>query len=135
MNFVKKIKNNKGVSLADVAAAIVIMTLLAGTIGNMFYQVYYNVSKVRLNAIAINNAVKILEDTDKLAYEEVDNNMLENNDYNLPENVQASINVEKYSDINPDKKDIIKIITLTINYTLGEETEEITFKKLKIKEI
>lgn len=135
MKFIKKIKSNKGVSLADVAAAIIIISMLAATVANMFHQIYLNISKVRLNAIALNSAVRILEDTDRLAYEDVDNDLLTENDYNIPENIEVVINVENYNEQYPEKQDLIKIVTLTINYTLYDSTEEIVFKKLKIKEI
>ena len=135
MKLIKKIKTNKGVSLVDVGIAIILITMFAAIIGNMFYIIYLNVAKIRLDAITINYAVKILEDTDKFSYEEVDNEFITKNGYDLPKNIKAIINVEKYSDKNPDKEDIIKIITLTINYTLENDTQEFTFKKLKIKEI
>lgn len=135
MKFIKEIKTNRGVSLADVAVAIILISIMLTTMGNMFYQVYYNMGKVRLNAIAMYYAVNILEDTDRFAYEEVDNDFLTKNDYNLQENFEATINVEKYSDQYPEKEDIIKIVTLTINYTYQGTQEELTLKKLKIKEI
>lgn len=135
MKLIKKIKTNKGVSLVDVGIAIILITMFAAIISNMFYIIYLNVAKIRLDAITINYAITILEDTDKFSYEEVDNEFITKNGYDLPENIKAIINVEKYSDKNPDKEDIIKIITLTINYTLENDTQKFTFKKLKIKEI
>jgi len=135
MKFIKKIKSNKGVSLADVAIAIIVIMILGATIANMFYQLYYNVSMVRLNASAINCAVNILEDIDRLPYEQIDNNLLTKKDYDVSDNFDILIDVKKYSEENPGKEDIIKIVTLTINYELLGDTEQIIFKKLKIKEL
>lgn len=135
MKIIKKIKSNKGVSLVDIGVAIIIIMLLGATIANMFYQIYYNVSMIRLNATAVNYAVNILEDIDRLAYEDVDNDLLISNDYDLASMFEASIDVEKYIENNPEKEDIIKIVTLTIKYKMSGDSEEITFKKLKIKEM
>lgn len=135
MKLIKKIRLNKGVTLTDVAIALVIISILAGTVANMFYKLHLNVSMIRLNATAINYAVNILEDIDRLPYEEVDHRLLEERDYGLKSMFTANIDVDKYSDINTEKEDIIKIITLTISYNMSGNTEEITLKKLKIKEI
>lgn len=135
MKLIKKIRLNKGVTLTDVVIALIIISILAGTVANMFYKLHLNVSMIRLNATAINYAVNILEDIDRLPYEEVDHRLLEERDYGLKSMFTATIDVDKYSDINTDKEDIIKIITLKISYNMSGNTEEITLKKLKIKEI
>ena len=135
MKLIKKIKSNRGVTLTDIGVAVIIITILGVVIANMFYNIHLNVSMIRLNATAINYAVNILEDIDRLPYEEVNNNLLELKDYNLKNMFTATINVENYNEQNTDKEDIIKIVTLTISYNMSGESDEITLKKLKIKEI
>lgn len=135
MKIIKKIKSNRGVTLTDIGVAVIIITILGVVIANMFYNIHLNVSMIRLNATAINYAVNILEDIDRLPYEEVNNNLLELKDYNLKNMFTATINVENYNEQNTDKEDIIKIVTLTISYNMSGESDEITLKKLKIKEI
>lgn len=135
MKIIKKIKSNKGVTLTDVGVAIIIIMLLGVVIANMFYNIYLNVSLIRLNATAVNYAVNILEDIDRLPYEEVNNNLLVLKDYNIKSMFTAKIDVENYNEQNTDKEDLIKIVTLTISYNMSGESDEIIFKKLKIKEI
>ena len=138
MNLESKIKSNKGVSGTDVVVAILIMVILGGLVSNMFYQLYYNTVMIRLNAIALNYAVNILEYTDKLNYDEVNNdlNPILKEKYNIPESFTVALQVDKYTDQHPEKEDIIKILTLTISYSLGNNnSEELIIKKLKVKEM
>ena len=137
MKFRNIIKSNKGVTGTDIVVAILVIMILSGVVANMFYQLYYNTSMIKLNAMAVNYAVNILEYTDKLSYADVNEelNQILKEVYDIPDNFDIVLDVEKYSDINPAKKDIIKILTLNINYTLSGNTENLTIKKLKIKEI
>ena len=136
MKFINKFKLNIGATLSDIVISIGIMIILGGTIAGMFYKLYYNTTMIRLNAIAVNYAVSILEDIDKLSYEDVSENVNYKVKFNIPDNFRVTLNVDKYSDENLNKEDIIKIVELTIKYSLQDgEEEQFNIKKLKIKEI
>lgn len=137
MEVLKKMKSNRGVTLTDVVVAILIMIIFTTILTSSFYNVYkYNIS-IRKNAIAVDYAVKILEDIDKMPYEDVTNdlnNTLTQN-YNMQENYTASISVTNYNSIYSSKEDIIKIVTVNINYNFDNQTETYAVQKLKIKEM
>ena len=133
----EKFKSNKAVTMADVIVGILIMIIFTGILTNSFYRIYKHNISIRMNAIAIDYAVKILEDTDKISYEEVNNslnNLLEEK-YNMNDNYTAHLEIENYNKDNETKEDIIKIVTLTINYNVLNENQTYKVKKLKIKEM
>lgn len=132
-----KLKSNNGVSTIDVVTAVTILSLFVGIIGNLYYQIVKNNAMIRSNTIAVYYAIKIAEDIDKMSYENVDNNLNENinQNYGLPENFDAKINVEKYNQDDSSKQDIIKKVNITINYTFLKEERNYKIDKLKIKEL
>ena len=88
--------------------------------------------------MAVNYAVIILEDTDRLPYAEVTTENLMNNvqdRYYMSDNYTANIEVTNYSDIDSTKEDIIKIVKVTISYKLRDQEYSYTVQKLKIKEM
>lgn len=133
----EKFKSNKAATIADVVVGILIMIIFTGILTNSFYRIYKHNISIRMNAIAIDYAVKILEYTDKISYEEVNNslNNLLKEKYNMNDNYIAYLEVENYNKDNETKEDIIKIVTLTINYNVLNENQTYKVKKLKIKEM
>ena len=69
-------------------------------------------------------------------YEEVTETLNENikSNYNLPDSFTANITVKKYNEEDTSKQDIIKIVTIKIDYNFMNETKSYELKKLKIKE-
>ena len=53
----------------------------------------------------------------------------------IADNIQIDIQVEKYSDEDASKKDLIKIVTITVQYEYMNSNQSYELKKLKIKEI
>lgn len=122
--------------MTDVIVAMIVLTLFVGIISTMYYQIAYANSQIRMNAIAVHYAVKIAEATDKMKYEEVDEtlNATLNETYELPENFNATIQVKKYNEDDETKQDIIKIVTIKIDYEFMDTAKSYQLKKLKIKE-
>lgn len=129
-------KENKGISLVDVITAMLILTLFVGVISSLYYQLAYHTSAIRMNALAVNYAVKIAEATDKMTYEEVEESLNETlkETYQFPDSIDANITVQKYSDENEGKQDVIKIVTIKVDYEFAKEQRTYEIKKLKIKE-
>lgn len=130
-------KNDKGISMIDVIIAIIILTLFVSIIGSLYYQILYYNRAIKMNAKAVSYAVTIAEYTDKIEYEDVKEDLLNENvkqKYGLEDGFEAKIKVENYSDIDQTKEDVIKIITITIDYEFLNETRSYEIKKLKIKE-
>lgn len=123
--------------MADLAAGIAILCIFVGVIGNLYYQIAFRSNMIRLNTIAIYYSVKIAEDIDRIAYEEVTNNLNTNlkTKYQIPDFLNVTINVRNYNEIDTTKQDIIKIVTIKVEYTFNNQTDYYQIEKLKIKEI
>lgn len=122
--------------MTDIIIAIVILSMFVGLIGSLYYNIAYSNNSIRMDATAAYYAIKIAEATDKMTYEEVEeslNGTLEEK-YNLPENFNASIQVENYNENDSEKLDIIKTVTIKIDYSFMKESKIYELKKLKIKE-
>lgn len=123
----------------DIVVSIVVLSLFAGIIAGMFAELFIQNVSIRMDAIAVNYAVTILEDTDRLSYAEVTTeNMMKNVEegrYYMADNYTANIEVTNYSDMDSSKEDIIKIVKVTISYTLRNQEYSYTVQKLKIKEM
>ena len=133
----KKLKSNKGISMADVVIALLILIILSGVIGNILYQIAYNNAALRMNAIATDYAVKVAEYIDKIPYENVTNEMQITtiNGEKIIDKFNVSIEVENYNNDDSTKEDIIKKVIITVNYNILKETKNYKIQKLKIKEM
>ena len=116
--------------MADVVIAIVILCMFVGLISSLYYKIAYANSSIRYDAMAVAYAVRIAEDTDKLTYEEVVDGLT----YDLQEGYTATVQVENYNEDDETKQDIIKTVTIKINYSFMNTEKSYTLKKLKIKE-
>ena len=122
----------------DIVVSILVLSLFAGVIAGMFAELFIQNISIRMDAMAVNYAVIILEDTDRLPYAEVTTENLMNNvqdRYYMSDNYTANIEVTNYSDIDSTKEDIIKIVKVTISYKLRNQEYSYTVQKLKIKEM
>ncbi len=129
-------KTNRGVTMTDVIIAIIILSLFVGVISSLYYKIAYYNNAIRMNAMAVHYAVRIAEDTDKMIYEDVGDNLNESikTNYNLPDTFTANIMVKKYNEEDTTKQDIIKIVTIKIDYEFMNDKKSYEIKKLKIKE-
>ncbi len=137
MNILNKFKLNTGATLTDVVIAMLIIMLFTGILTTTFSGLYKNNIHIKMNAIAADYAIKILEDIDKMPYEEVDNTLNEeiSKKYEDYKNYEAHLDIENYNKDDDSKEDIIKIVKLTIKYKVIDSNEEYVVKKLKIKEM
>ena len=133
----KKIKENKAATMTDVVIGVIILIMFTGILTTSFYNIYSHNIAIRMNAVAVDYTIKILEDIDKMSYEEVTNDL--NNtiseDYDIKENYIINIDVENYNKNDETKQDIIKIVKVTVKYKVFKNEQEYTVKKLKIKEM
>lgn len=132
-----KFKSSKGVTLADVVIGMMILIMFTGILTTSFYNIYKHNLTARYDAMVLDYAIKILEGTDKMTYEEVTNDLSDtlNIMYNIPDDYEITLNVEKYNKDDNTLNDIIKIVTLNIEYEVPGETKTYSVTKLKYKEI
>jgi len=133
----EKIRENRAATMTDVVIGMLILIIFTGILTTSFFRIYINNMEVRMNALAVNYSIKILEDIDKMMYEEVTNDL--NNtlkdSYDIKNNYIVNLEVENYNKNDETKQDIIKIVKVTVKYKVGNKEEEYTVKKLKIKEM
>ncbi len=134
----KNIKSNRGVSITDVVIALIILTIFTGVIGNLIYQIAYNNAALRVNAIAVDYAVKEAEYIDKIAYEDVQTSnekITQINGEDVLDAFTVKLDVEDYKGNDETKQDIIKKVTITVNYNILKDEKSYKIEKLKIKEM
>lgn len=132
-----KIKSEKGFTIQDLLIACFIFVLFTGLIGTLMYQVYEINTRANLTSQMCIYAVQILEDIDKISYEEAQTKT--GADYKEQFSIPQGYNVElQFTDYGEGKEyiqDIIKIVDLKISYTVAGQTEEFSVRRLKIKEV
>ena len=130
------IKSNSGFTMADLVVALSIFVIFTGIIGSLFYSAYKINMQVKMSGNAMYYAMQILEDIDKIPYDQVTNGMEESyiSKYSITSGFSLEIDVSNYNEGN-SKEDLIKKVKLTITYDLAGNTEEIVVNRLKVKEI
>lgn len=134
-------KNNKGFTTADVAIAIIIITIFVGIITTVFYNFYLTSTSKNRNAIATNCIIDVIEQAKSMKYEEVnqDNINLLVEDLlskgSIPNGYTVTAEVQKYNETegNTDKQDLIKILKVKVEYMLSNKTEKIEISTLLTK--
>ena len=129
---IENLKSNKGFTIQDAGIAIIILLLFAGVIGGSYITIYQVQSETKLSAVTNIYAIQILENLDKISYEEVVNGMEEKyrTEYGIPNTMGLKLEVNSY-----DQADTVKKIRLTMNYDLSNQSQELVLEKLKVKEL
>lgn len=133
----KLIKSNKGFTMQDLIIAMLIITIFVGLVSSLMYSVYYINIKTDLTSQMSTYAVQILEDIDKIAYEEVTPSLASTykEKFSIPAGFNINIEVSNYGEGMENIEDIIKIVKLSISYNLRGEEQTFSVQRLKIKEI
>lgn len=132
-----RISSNKGFTMQDLLIACFIIIAFVGIISSLMYTVYKTNIKARLMSQMTVYSVKILENIDKISYEEVQTKTAQEykNEFSIPDGFDVQIQISNYAENSNASNDVIKIINLKLSYRFGNETEEFAVTKLKIKEI
>lgn len=142
------IKGNRGFTTADIVVAIVVMMIFVGMIATLFYNFYLSTTAKNRNAMATNYIVDVIEEIKAMNYDEVQKDTQDSNSINnliqqleatkqIPKGYIITGEVQKYNETegNTDKKDLVKILTIRVEYSLGKKTEKIEISTLLIKTI
>ncbi len=157
----KKLKQEKGFAGSDALIAILIISLFAGLIATISYNIYLSNSSIKRMSKATEYIVDMFEYIDKAYYDEVTKENLTkyfNDKYYYQEDgvtvksdpevkiqeqeeevntpFKAQINIVKFNETegNKDKLDLVEEITMTISYKLGNKDQRIEMKKTKTRE-
>lgn len=128
---IEKIKLNKGFTMQDVIVAMMVLILFSGIIAGSFVTIYKIQAETKLSSLATLYAIQILENIDKIAYDEVTTGDLKTwkSDYGISDRMNLDLNVSTY-----DSTKNIKLVKLTISYDFGGDTQTLVMEKFKVKE-
>lgn len=146
-----KLKDNKGFAASDALIAVLIIALFTGIIATLIYNIYLSNTSLKRMSKANGYIVDVFEYIDKTYYGEVNQEDLikyfndkynteaqavSNNEQSVNTPYKVIINVEKYNELegNSDKLDLVKQITMQVNYKLGSRDQKIKMKKIKSRE-
>lgn len=134
-----KFKKERGFVAIDAALGTTILIILSGLVIVLVLNVYNTNISMHRSSMATDYTVEILENAKLLNYYDTKliegtyegNNIL---GVNLGNNYNARLVVQDYNKIegNEDKKDLIKILELTLEYTDGNLNKNIKVSTLKI---
>ena len=133
----KKIKSEKGFTMEDLTVAVIIIITFVGIITSLMYSVKKLNVETDLTAQMTSYAVQIIEDIDKISYEEVNEELAKtyNEKFSIPKAFKIDLKVSKYGEGIENMKELIKIVDLKISYTFKGNEQKFTVQKLKIKEM
>ena len=131
------LKKESGFTGTDIIIAIVMVVLFTSIILSLMYNIkYQNLKQVYKLASNI-YLTETLENIGIADYDDVVN-MNSNDETELipeiPDIFTERIDVVNISDIDSTKSDLIKKVTVTISYKIGNKTYEEVAQRLKIKE-
>ena len=113
----RKLKSESGFTMYDLIVAMFLITLFVGLIASLMYSSYKINMETNLMMQASAYSVQILEDIDKIAYEEVDSSLASKykSDFSIPAGFNVNLEVSKYGE-EQNLQDVMKIVKLTISY-------------------
>ena len=132
------LKNNKGITVADISISIIIMLMFTSLIAGLIYNINIISKSVERNTEATYIAQNVLEQAKISQYDEVNNEswiekMVEQNNkqgykleiqVGIPENISEKINNQNEKFYNQNS-DIIKKVTAKVLYTVGKENKSV----------
>lgn len=143
----KKLKNEKGVTGIDISIATIVILLFVSIIASLIYSFSEASKGIERKSEATHLAIQIIENIKQMNYEDVmeDKNGGINLEYIKQKTGQEidalsgyniTINVENYKDKMQDDtlEDVIKIVKVTIDYTLGKDTQTVDITTALTKE-
>lgn len=154
------LKGQKGFAASDALIAVLIITLFAGLIATISYNIYLSNSSIKRMSIATSYIVDVFEYIDKSYYDDVtieglkgqysylteytgDANSIEQDDNTVRLGIlEGKTDNDRYTirivldQYKPDDNslDLVKKITMTVSYKLGNKPQEITMKHIKSRE-
>lgn len=124
-----KLKSNKAFTMQDLIIAFIILLLFTGVVGSGIVAIYRVQAETKLNSLATLYAIQIMENIQKISYDEVKSGDLKNwrEDYGIPDRMNLTLDV---AEVNNNKKRV----SLTISYQFSGKTESIVLEEFKAKE-
>lgn len=135
-NIIRKLKLNSGITGADITIAIAIFIILVPLVMLVFTNIYINTQMTKRNSEATSYATAIFEAAEKMYYDDVTIESLNNkkDSLNIPIGYEVNISVKNYNENDSTKADVVKTINITIGFKVGKQTDMVQMSKIKAKE-
>lgn len=138
------LKNNKGITGADAVLGVALAILFSGIIATLSYNIYVTSSSLKRSSKALEYITSTFEYVATQYYDNVTEDNIKEYINNLDEKIstnegkpyKAQVSVTKYNQIegNTDKLDLVKEITMSVTYKLGDKDQTIEIKTAKSRE-
>lgn len=128
-----KLRDNKGVTGADLSVALIVIVLFVGIISALVYNFGMASKAVNRKATATNIAISKIEELKAINTAEQYDDLQNEGPIYKDESGQTvqkgpykvTTQITKYSDLKQGLQDVIKIAKVTVEYSVGKENESI----------
>lgn len=138
------LKSNKGITGTDAVLGVALAILFSGIIATLSYNIYVTSSSLKRSSKALEYITSTFEYVATQYYDNVTEDNIKEYINNLDEKIstnegkpyKAQVSVTKYNQIegNTDKLDLVKEITMSVTYKLGDKDQTIEIKTAKSRE-
>lgn len=139
------LKSNKGITGADAVLGVALAILFSGIIAILSYNIYVTSSSLKRSSKALEYITSTFEYVATQYYDNVTEDNIKNYistkldgkiSINEGTPYKAQVSVTKYNQIegNTDKLDLVKEITMSVTYKLGDKDQTIEIKTAKSRE-
>lgn len=132
-----KLNNNRGITGIDISVALGILILFVSIIASLSYNFVTSSRNVERKTRATYMAIEIIEDIKQIDYNSIINGEMQIAD--IEQLTGKTINkydgyTAKISSALYDQNDVLKIVTVRIEYTVGKTSENVEIKTAISKE-
>lgn len=125
-------KNQKGFVGVDMAVTIIAIVTFSTLIISLMYNNFWENLKLKKEALAMVYITETFENIGKANYDEVQQENITNF---LPNEAKEYYTATAKVELNDNESEkIIKKVTLTLSYKVGNKTYNVTMERLKAKE-
>lgn len=144
-----KKNREKGAAGMDIGVGMFIFVITSTVVVSLYYQVYVTAVTIKIHEVAIACITEVFEKVDLEPYENVNDTKVKEwikeakmdeyfNETKNKSKVESS--VANYTNVpteggSEQKQDVIKIVNITLTYTISGETVTFPINKIKVKEV
>lgn len=138
----EKIKSNVGNTGIDIAISLGIISITLAILAALYFNTYITNAEIERRTQAINYAIQIFEKISEYYYSDVtqenftvttnSNGREEIAGIEIEKGYTISVNIEDYT--NNNETNVVKTVTVIVNYKIGNKDNKIELKKFKEKE-
>ncbi|MBR3249301.1 MAG: hypothetical protein IKF83_01215 [Clostridia bacterium] len=133
-------RNNRGITGVDISVALVIVVLFVGLIATIAYNFSVTSQGINRKSEAINIAIQKVEELKNTAYSDLqsgtnteykdkDGQTVSNGAYRITTEITRYVDSSYVSNLTAEEKskisDIIKIVKVTVNYTVNGQEKDV----------